>query len=423
MRETSHRTTIILFWGMLLSLSMLLHSPASSDAIGSIILWPDIQLTNIASGFNQPLFATHSNDGTARIFIVERGGKVRILNSGEIVGTPFLDISGLVTTVGSEQGLLGIAFPPDYATKGYFYVNYTRSQDGASVISRFYRSWSDPNIAVPSSEQFIMIVEQPLGNHNGGSLAFSPVDHFLYIGMGDGGGGGDPFENAQDPSSLLGNILRIDVESIAIPLTEPTPPADHPHKVFLPLVSLGQHELYLIPESNPFFGNASFQDEIWAFGVRNPWRFSFDSMTGDIFIADVGQGTREEVNFQPSASIGGENYGWNIMEGSLCYNASSCDMSGLTLPVVDYAHDVGCSITGGYVYRGSAIPALQGIYLYGDFCTGRIWGLQFDTDHWESIELLDTNLQISSFGEDEDGNLYVIDYSTGNLHRIDEVLP
>jgi glucose/arabinose dehydrogenase len=349
--------------------------------------FPAVTLTRIASGFVQPVHISHAGDGSGRLFVVERRGVIRIVRNGTVVQTPFLDISALVNATGGEQGLLSVAFPTAFAARRHFYVDYTGlSGTGDTVLAR-YRLGADADIADPSSAVALLNVSQPFTNHNGGQLAFGP-DGFLYVALGDGGSGGDPFNNGQSLSSLLGKILRIDVEAGVAP--------------------------YAVPASNPF-GN-----EIWAFGLRNPWRFSFDRANGDLYIGDVGQNAFEEVNVQPAASNGGENYGWNVMEGRHCFNSPSCNQAGLTMPVVEYDHAAGdCSVTGGFVYRGAQYPALQGIYLYGDFCTGRLWGLRRSVAGWESQLLLDSTLRISSFGEDEAGNLYVVDFGAGDLYKID----
>jgi glucose/arabinose dehydrogenase len=325
------------------------------------------------------------------MFIVERGGKIFVVKGGVSLPVPFLDISNRVTTTGSEQGLLGLAFPPDYATKGYFYVNYTRSPDGHTIVAR-YLITGDPDRADPDSETVLLTIAQPFANHNGGQLAFGP-DGFLYIGTGDGGSGGDPQNRGQDAGALLGKLLRIDVESGAEP--------------------------YGIPPGNPFRADLDKLDEIWALGLRNPWRFSFDRQTGDLYIADVGQGSFEEVDVQDARSTGGENYGWRIMEGSMCFGSLFCNQAGLTHPVVAYDHSNGdCSVTGGMVYRGEDFPTMGGIYFYGDFCSGRIWGLRKQGSTWETSLLLDSAFLISTFGEDEAGRLYVADYGGGEIYEI-----
>jgi glucose/arabinose dehydrogenase len=341
---------------------------------------------------------------------VEKAGLIRIVRNGVLESTPFLSITNRVGSSASEQGLLSVAFPPDYATKGTFYVDYT-DVDGETTVSRFYRT-ADPDVADPNSEEVILTVDQPYANHNGGQLAFGP-DGYLYISLGDGGGGGDPEGNAQNPATLLGTILRIDVEpyTVSVPTT---------HQVYLPLVlsqPVGSGLNYRIPPTNPFTQTTGYRDEIWAWGLRNPWRFSFDRSTGDLYIGDVGQGTYEEIDFQPSASLGGENYGWPILEATHCYPSAPCDSTGLVPPVAEYDHSQGCSVTGGVVYRGSD-PDLQDIYLYGDYCTGRIWGLVQEGEAWSTQVLTDTDLNITSFGEDEAGNVYVTDFWNGGVYQI-----
>jgi glucose/arabinose dehydrogenase len=355
---------------------------------------PDISFVLKAGGFAQPIGIVHAGDGSGRLFIIEQKGLVRIIKNGTVLATPFLNITPLVKSSGSEQGLLSIAFPRGYgAGKRYFYANYTGTQGiGDTIVARF-QTTLEPDAADPASGQTLLTVVQPFANHNGGQLAFGP-DGYLYIGMGDGGSGGDPFNNAQNPLSLLGKLLRVDVES----------------------QSIG----YLIPPTNPFAGNAAYRPEIWAMGLRNPWRFSFDRGTGDLFISDVGQNLYEEVSVQSAASGGGENYGWKVMEGLHCYNAATCDRTGLTLPVVEYGHSLlgECSITGGYVYRGGEYPALQGIYLYGDYCSGRIWGMKRSGTAVQTRVLLESGLLISTFGEDEAGNIYVADHGGGKIYKI-----
>lgn len=362
-----------------------------SSALGTPA--PQLSLALIAGGFSHPVHITHAGDGSGRLFIVEQGGVIKIVKNGTVLPAPFLDVSPLLKSSAGEQGLLSIVFPPGYgSSKHYLYTNYTGTQGvGDTVIARF-QTTVDPDIADPASGQPLLVIPQPFTNHNGGQLAFGP-DGYLYIGMGDGGSGGDPFNNAQNPLSLLGKILRIDVESQADP--------------------------YSTPPTNPFIGNAGYRPEIWALGLRNPWRFSFDRETGELYIADVGQNLYEEVDIQPVSSAGGENYGWNIMEGFHCYNSTSCNRTGLTLPVAEYGHFPGnCSITGGFVYRGTEFPALQGVYLYGDFCSGRIWGLKRTGATVSSTLMLESNLAISTFGEDEAGNLYVADHGAGTIYKI-----
>ncbi|UFS72502.1 PQQ-dependent sugar dehydrogenase [Geomonas sp. RF6] len=344
-----------------------------------------LTFTPVAKGFTDPTAIVSARDGSNRLFVVEQGGRVKIVRDGVVSATPFLDISGLVTRTGSEQGLLDLEFPPDFARRRVFFVNYTdKTGIGNTSIDRFSVS-ADPDRADPASRTQLLHITQPYRNHNGGELAFGP-DGFLYIGTGDGGKGGDPHRNGQRRDTLLGKILRIDVSSGT--------------------------KSYAIPKGNPF------RNEIWGYGLRNPWRFSFDRTTGDLYIADVGQDEVEEVDFQPAGAGAGANYGWNRMEGSSCFKKEKCDKSGLVLPVAEYRHGRGdCSVTGGYVYRGTA-ASLKGIYLYGDFCSGRIWGLRRDGSTWRTQLLADTKFSISTFGEDEAGEVYVADYGSGTVYRV-----
>ena len=325
----------------------------------------------------------NAGDGSGRLFLVERAGTVRIVRNGEEYPLPFLDISDRVSG-GNEQGLLSLAFAPDYSASGLFYAWYTDS-GGDTVLSRFAVTAS-PDLADAASEQVILTVDQPVSNHNGGRLVFGP-DGMLYLGLGDGGGAGDPNGNGQFMNTLLGKIIRIDVD-----------PA---------------HGTYAIPADNPFLGQGQARDEIWAVGLRNPWRMSFDRASGDLYVADVGQDRWEEINFQPVDSSGGENYGWNRVEGPECFNDDNCSMTGLTAPVHAYSHAEGCSVTGGEVYRGNAYPDLHGSYLYGDFCTGTIWGLARNGDAWRNEVLLDSDLRITTFGEGEQGSIHVASSNLG----------
>jgi glucose/arabinose dehydrogenase len=353
------------------------------------LVWPGITLKLSLGNIKQPTHIAHAGDGSNRLFITEQRGRILLDKGGVISKKPFLDLTARVSCCG-ERGLLSVVFPPGYAGKKYFYVNYT-DRSGDTVVAR-YRVSHDPDIADPKSEEVILTVEQPYANHNGGQLAFGPDGH-LYIGMGDGGSGGDPHKHGQNPSSLLGKMLRIDVESGKKP--------------------------YAVPADNPFANGKAYRPEIWATGLRNPWRFFFDRKTGDLYIADVGQNRYEEIDFEPKGGKGGRNYGWNIMEGLHCYASESCDRKGLALPVAEYDHDEGCSVTGGVVYRGSRFPQLQGIYFYGDYCSGRIWGLRQSGAEWMNKMLKDSGLSISTFGEDEAGEVYVADYGKGNIYRIE----
>jgi glucose/arabinose dehydrogenase len=318
-------------------------------------------------------------DGSERLFVIEKVGRIRIIENDQLIETPFLDISDRVGSNGNEQGLLGLAFHPQYAQNGRFFVNYT-DKNGDTVLARFQVS-SDPNIADPNSEVKILGVDQPFANHNGGVLAFGP-DGYLYAGLGDGGSQGDPFGNAQNTSVLLGKILRLDVDSA---------------------------ETYTVPADNPF-GN-----EIWAYGLRNPWRFSFDKLTHDLYIGDVGQNTWEEIDFLPAGSPGGTNFGWNFREGAHDYKGGG--PAGLVEPVAEYSHtEGGCSVTGGYVYRGS-MPEWNGIYFYADYCTGLIWGLIRSGNGWQKQQLFDLDVTITSFGQDASGELYLLS-DNGGVFRL-----
>jgi glucose/arabinose dehydrogenase len=353
--------------------------------------WPQIFLAPVQAGLSSPVHVTHAGDGSERLFIVEQAGHVRIRKNGALLDRPFLDINRRVGCCG-ERGLLSVAFPPNYPARPHFYVYYTDTA-GDLVVARYHLT-ANPDIADPASEEVVLKIGHPVfANHNGGQLAFGADGH-LYIGTGDGGGRGDPENHAQDARSLLGKILRIDVESDVFP--------------------------YAIPATNPYYGNAAgFREEIWAIGMRNPWRFSFDRQTGDLYIGDVGQGAYEEINVQRATSRGGENYGWRCREGRHGYAGHGGECTGRTLtdPVAEYSHSGHCSVTGGHVYRGRRYADLRGIYFYGDYCSGQIWGLRFEDGAWTAHALLDSDLGISSFGEDEEGELYVTDHG-GALYRI-----
>ncbi len=366
----------------------------------------------LAAGLSRPTVVTHAGDGSGRIFLVRQAGVVWIWDGGGLVPQPFLDIASEVSCCG-EAGLLGLAFHPDYAGNGLFFVAYTEVTPNAAgafdlIVARYQVS-ADPDVADAASEQRLLRVEQPFTNHNGGNLAFGP-DGKLYVGSGDGGSGGDPGDRGQSLDTLLGKLLRIDVDA-ADPGREYAIPADNPFAGDGPAGC---------PEScvSPPCGTTC--DEIWARGLRNPWRFAFDRESGDLYTGDVGQGSWEEIDFQPAASPGGENYGWRRMEGAHCFNpATSCDDGTLTLPILEYGHNVGCSVTGGPVYRGAAFPRLDGVYLYGDFCSGTIWGTVPRCDGvWESREVAATPFGISTFGEDEAGEIYVADLFGGAVHRL-----
>jgi glucose/arabinose dehydrogenase len=359
---------------------------------------PNVILQPVISGLTEPVFATSAGDGSGRFFIVQKTGQILILKGRNLNATPFLDVSSIVKTAGGEQGLLGLAFDPHYATNGYFYIAYTnQSTVGDDVLARYKVSSGNPDVANPSSAQILLTVSEPEQNHNGGMIAFGP-DGYLYFGLGDGGGGGDnhgTIGNGQDKTTLLGKILRLDVSTVP----------------------------YTVPPTNPFYNSATAKKEIWAYGVRNPWRFSFDKSTGDLYIGDVGQDTQEEIDFQPSGSAGGQNYGWRIREGNLCYNPPTGCVSppAYVAPVVVYNHgandSIGCAVTGGYVYRGSAFPGLVGVYLYGDYCSGNLWGLYKNaSNQWVTKLIKSTGYNISSFAQDEQGELYILDYGGQLIH-------
>jgi glucose/arabinose dehydrogenase len=373
---------------------------AAVCAAGTTEALPQIKLTEVAANIQRPTFVLGSPDETGRVFILEKPGRIRILKEGNVVAEPFLDLTSIVESNANERGLLGLAFHPKFAENGRFYVYYTRKQGGALEIAEYMQSAGAPDKASPDSAKVLLTIPHPTNNnHNGGMLAFGP-DGMLYIGTGDGGGGGDPDKNGQNPNTRLGKLLRIDVD------THPTPPA----------------------------GNLPGADQyIWDLGLRNPWRFSFDRCTGDLYIADVGQNVWEEINVEPKGE-GLKNYGWNTMEASACYNKADCDKTGLTLPVAEYQHGgqfKECSVTGGYVYRGAKIPGLVGTYLYADYCSKRVYTLAWAEGNklkeGEVTAMLDsTSLSagITSFGEDKGGELYIIvdngaDNSPGKVYRID----
>ena len=359
----------------------------------------DGSTTVYTSGFSSPISLTHAGDD--RLFVNERSGRIRVVDgNGLLLPTPFLNIDNLVAPTGgfSEKGLLGLAFHPDYANNGYFYVHYTDNNDD-SQISRFSVKPDNPNEADPSTEKKILNVAQPYGNHNGGDLKFGP-DGYLYIGFGDGGLFDDPGNRSQNPQELLGKMLRIDVDN---------------------------GDPYAIPPDNPFVGNADVLDEIWSIGLRNPWRFSFDKVTGDMWIGDVGQDAFAEVDMEPAGIAGGLNYGWRCYEGLQEYITGGCGpASDFTPPVHVYAHGSnGCSITGGYVYRGVRYTDLYGKYIYGDFCSGKIWALSQNTaGEWEN-ELIHevSNGSWTTFGEDVNGELFVMGLNNGTLYRTETEKP
>ncbi len=382
------------------TVSMLLILCTRGDAL------PSLDTMEVASGLSAPLYVTHAPGDNTRLFILEQPGRIRLVHNGILLTTPFLDITGEVS-YGGERGLLGLAFHPDYANNGYFYIDYTRSSpvnDGATVVARFQVS-SDSNVALAASESIILTQSQPYANHNGGWLGFRPTDGYLYIALGDGGGSGDPNQNGQDSTIWLAKLLRIDVDG---------------------------GSPYAVPSDNPYVGVPGWLPEIWALGLRNPWRPSFDRLTGDFYIADVGQNQWEEIDYESASSSGGENYGWRYKEGNHCYNPSSgCEvLASMVGPIHEYQHVstaslIRCSISGGYVYRGPAISGLSGVYFFADYCSGEIWAFSYDgvtisdsTDYTDQLNPDSSN--ITSFGEDADGELYYCAASVGKIVKIVE---
>lgn len=351
-----------------------------------------VELVTIATGLTEPVDITHAGD--ERIFVVEQPGRIRIIDGdGNLLSTPFLNVSNLVST-GGERGLLGLAFHPNYAENGYFFINYTDLSRDTRVV-RYQRSDDNPNLADPSSGTQILFIDQPAGNHNGGGIKFGP-DGYLYIGMGDGGSAGDPWNNSQTATTMLGKMLRIDVDN---------------------------GDPYAIPEDNPFANDDFYLDEIWATGLRNPWRFSFDRLTGDLWIGDVGQDAFEEIDFQPADSPGGENYGWRCYEGDAAFNTGGCPApNAFTYPAHTLPNNFStsyCSVTGGVVYRGSAFPELQGKYIYADFCADELLTLESDGGGgWLADNLGEFNHSFSSFGEDVNGEIYGASYYSGRIVQI-----
>lgn len=372
---------------------LLMGSTVMAQDTATIPQVPDgsqYRLQTVADGFKRPLLVTNANDGTNRLFIVDQDGHIWVMVDGVVQTQPFLDVSGIVGTNGNERGLLGLAFHPQYKTNGQFFIDYT-DLSGNTAVARYNVLASNPNIGDANSATFVIQIKQPFSNHNGGNLAFGP-DGYLYIGMGDGGSQGDPNGNGQNPKALLAKMLRLDVDSA---------------------------QPYAAPKDNPFATNPDFAPEVWAMGLRNPWRFSFDRLTGDLYIGDVGQNQWEEIDFQPAGQAGGMNYGWNIMEGSHRYSGEPVK-EGLTAPIAEYTHgNDGCSVTGGYVYRGAELKALDGIYFFADYCSGRIWSSFRDASGlWQTNLFMDTNYTISSFGQDESGELYVVNQAGSVLKLV-----
>ena len=347
-----------------------------------------IELTVVAQHLEGPVHVTNAGDSTDRLFVVEKPGRIRVVAGGRLLPTPFLDIVTSVAPTGWAEGLFSVAFSPHYRTNGFFYVYYT-DRTGKAVIARYSVS-SDPQRADTTAATTVLTLDARDETHNGGQLAFGP-DGYLYIGTGDGSTGGTHTGSAQNLRSLHGKLLRLDVEG-----TQP----------------------YAVPPDNPFMGRPDARPEVWAFGLRNPWRFAFDRLTGDLYIGDVGQHEREEIDLLPARSQGGQNFGWHVLEGRRCVDSSgSCAGQALVPPVTEYGHDLGCAVTGGYRYRGRQSPALRDMYLFADYCSGRIWALTPD-DGWRRTELARTERQIGSFGEDEQGELYIADTGAGEILKL-----
>lgn len=359
---------------------------------------PQLSTELFASGFDSPLGIVNAGDD--RLFVIEQRGHVQILNAdGVVLETPFLDLTDVVSQSGFETGLLGLAFHPDYNDNGYLYVNYTRNTDGHTVVSRFTTDPGNPDQVSRDSEVQLLTVEQPYANHNGGQLLFGP-DGYLYVFLGDGGDAGDPHNNGQDLTVLLGKILRIDV-------------------------NVGNDSSYAIPAGNPFVDDEAVRGEIWAYGLRNPWRNTFDRVTGDLWIADVGQNAFEEINFQPAGSSGGGNYGWRCYEGNAPYNTEDCEDEGnYIFPVYEYPHEgEGCSgsVTGGHVYRGALYEGMYGVYVFADFCTGNVYTAEQTNGSFEGAPAGNFGPgEVTSFGEDQYGELYVVMQSSGEIRRLTE---
>jgi glucose/arabinose dehydrogenase len=362
-----------------------------------------VTTVQVTTGLPDGTAIANAGDGSGRLFIVQQTGQIRIWTGSQVLSTPFLNIAGTSTSCTSggcgERGLLGLAFHPSYTTNGFFYVYYTRQSDGAIQVARYHVS-ANPDVADPASALVLLTIPHPSqANHNGGNLAFGP-DGYLYIGTGDGGGGGDPFENGQNTDALLGKLLRIDVNGDDFP-------ADSTRN-------------YAIPPTNPFVGVAG-ADEIWSYGLRNPWRFSFDRQTGDLYIADVGQGAWEEIDFQAAGAAGGQNYGWDCREGKHNYNDTNGDMNvncgSVTSidPVLEYDHSLGCSVTGGFVFRNLPAHSLAGNFFYADYCSGRIWSASHAGPTWTSTQRFSTGLNITTFGQSETGRLYFLAPSNQTL--------
>ena len=376
-------------------------SPPSSPGPARSPAPPDparIHLDKLADGLTEPIGITSADDGSGRLFVNERGGRIRVIGpDGRLRPQPFVDLSDRVLP-GGERGLLGVAFHPDFARNRRLFVHYSRAGDGATVLSEL-RATANLQSADASSERVLLTVAQPFPNHNGGQLAFGP-DGYLYMGLGDGGSEGDPLGNGQNPNVLLGKILRLDVDGTHAPGLQ-----------------------YGLPPDNAFGRDGPHpgegRPEIWAMGLRNPWRFSFDSASGELYIGDVGQNSWEEIDRQPAKARAGRNYGWNAVEGLHCYQ-DGCHRDQFVDPIAEYSHQAtgSCSVTGGYVYRGEAQRSMRGLYVFGDYCSGLIWTLQVDAGRLQPRQVLGSDLLISAFGQGEDGELYVADLAGGGIYHL-----
>jgi glucose/arabinose dehydrogenase len=369
-------------------------TPAPTDAAPSGTP-PQLTIEPVVDGFRDPVDLAYRPEDPSTLFVVEQVGRIRIVRDGRLVERPFLDISGLVRA-GGESGLLGLAFLPS-GEAGRFFVYYTH-RDGRQIVASYDTNPDDADVAAPGTAMTWLSMADRFGNHNGGALAFGP-DGNLYIGTGDGGGAGDPLDSGRHLDTLLAKVLRIDVDQ------------DAPGDVDPP---------YVVPADNPFVDRSGARPEIWLTGLRNPWRIRFDRTTGDLWIGDVGQGDREEIDVA-RAGTGGLDYGWNVMEGSTCFRTADCDEDGLTLPVAEYDHSIGgiCSVTGGTVYRGEAVPALRGWYVFADYCSGTFWAIDPTKDRTEEPAVVaETDHLITAIAEDAAGELYATDHSEGQVLRI-----
>jgi len=368
---------------LLIALVALFSFPTITNAAG--YKW---QL--VVKAFKNPTDVVFSPDGTGRLFVLEQPGTIRIVKDGKISNDVFLNVASQLTSSGNEQGLLGLAFHPKYSENGLFFIAYT-DKKGQPTLARYAVSKSSPDQADASSGKVLLSVPHPFPNHNGGEIEFGP-DGYLYWGIGDGGAAADPFDNGQNVQTMLGAILRLDINT----------------------------DVYAIPPDNPFKNVEKARPELWAIGLRNPWRFSFDSKTGDLYIADVGQNRWEEIDVQPAGSKGGENYGWAVYEGNMEFKPNpDVPRNKVVFPVTEYEHgDAGCSVTGGFVYHGKALPELDGTYIYGDYCSGWMWTLKRNGTAWTNTKFMESGFAITSFGLDADGELYVMDRKSGGLYKL-----